>query len=416
MYENSKDSKEDAQGTTLTRQPRFVLFLSISIYTLIIFGLWLFEQPLFMMISALLLSWVAAYYMYRHLAGSGGVVDEEAASSISENFIEQNKSYALIARKVDSENIAIADEVYRISNMVSEATTELAKSFNKMNEQAGEQKELMNASLGDNGNNETVSMKDFIDDTSKMMNYFIETMVNTSKESVRLVYKLDDLSDKVVSIEILLKDLKFISDQTNLLALNASIEAARAGEHGRGFAVVADEVRNLSMSSANFSSQIHDVVAEAVGGIKDARKIVDEIASKDMRFVIDARAKNTKLSEAICEMEIKSKESMYAVSVIAGNIDESVNAAIRSLQFEDMSTQLASHVIERSNNISHVFRELSATIESSESLMAQGGGAEMAGAVNNIRQVCESSLEHIDNIKGSPVAQDKMDAGDIDLF
>ena len=414
MHENSKDSKENTLVAKLTRQPHFVLFVFISLYTLIIVGLWLFEQPLFMMISALSLGWAAAYYLYRQLAGAE--FDEEGTSSISENIIEQNNSYALVARKIDNENVAIADEVYRISNMVSEATVELAESFNKMNEQAGEQKELMNAILGSKGNDENISMNDFIDDTSNMMNYFIETIVNTSKESVRLVYKLDDLSEKVVSIENLLKDLKFISDQTNLLALNASIEAARAGEHGRGFAVVADEVRNLSMSSGNFSNQIHNVVAEAVSGIKEAREVIDSIASKDIRFVINARAKNTKLSEEICEMQIKSEESMYAVSAIAGNIDESVNAAIRSLQFEDISTQLASHVIERSNNISHIFRELATTIESSELLMTQGDEAELVEAINNIRQVCESSLGHIDNIKCSPVDQDKMAAGDIDLF
>ena len=416
MHENSEDFKEDEQGAKLSRQPHLILFLSISLYTLIIVGLWLFEQPLFMMISALSLSWAATYYMYRHLTGSGGVVDEEASSSISESIIQKNKSYALVARKVDSENVAIADEVYRISNMVSEAATELTENFNKMNEQAGEQKELMNGILEGKGNDENISVTDFIDDTSNMMNYFIETIVNNSKESVRLVYKLDDLSDKVVSIEILLKDLKFISDQTNLLALNASIEAARAGEHGRGFAVVADEVRNLSMSSGNFSNQIHNVVAEAVSDIKEAREVIDSIASKDMRFIINAREKNTKLSDEICEIQIKSEESMHAVSVIAGNIDESVNAAVMSLQFEDIATQLASHVIERSNNISHIFRELSTTIESAELLMMQGDEDEFVEAVNNIRQVCESNLEYINNIKDSPVAQEKMDAGEIDLF
>jgi len=417
MHENSKDFIEDAQGANLTRRPQFVLILSIFIYTIVIVGLWLFEQPLFMMISALTLSWVAAYYMYRDLNGSESAVNEETGSSISENIIEQNKSYALVSRKVSNENIEIADEVHRISKMVNEATTELAESFTKMNVQAGQQKKLMNAIL--NGHDESsgdISMNDFIEDTSNMMNYFIETIVNTSKESVRLVYKLDDLCEKVVSIEILLKDLKFISDQTNLLALNASIEAARAGEHGRGFAVVADEVRNLSMSSGNFSNQIHNVVAEAVSGIKEAREVIDSIASRDMRFVIDAKSKNTQLSEQICEIQNKSEESMHEVSAIAGNIDESVNAAIRSLQFEDIATQLASHIIERTNNISHISNELSTAIDSSELLMRQGNESEFVSGINSIRQVCKSSIEYIDNIKGSPVSQEKMDAGDIDLF
>ena len=170
------------------------------------------------------------------------------------------------------------------------------------------------------------------------------------------------------------------------------------------------------MSSGNFSNQIHNVVAEAVSGIKEAREVIDSIASRDMRFVIDAKSKNTQLSEQICEIQNKSEQSMYEVSAIAGNIDESVNAAIRSLQFEDIATQLASHVIERSNNITHISNELSATIEASELLMTQGDDAEFVGGINNIRQVCESSIEYIDDIKCSPVSQEKMDAGGIDLF
>ncbi|MCK4744264.1 MAG: hypothetical protein KAT25_10625 [Sulfuriflexus sp.] len=420
MSENSEHSGESMLGTRRIGRPHLMLYLSISIYTTIIVGLWQFDQTLLMMVSALSLGWVAAYYIYRGLVGSTPVTDKKTGISISESIAEQNKSYALVARKIDDENVAIVDEVNRISNMVSEATTELAQSFNTMNEQAGQQKELMNAILNGQDNiderSESISMSDFIDDTSSMMNYFIETIVNTSKESVRLVYKLDDLCDKVVSIETLLKDLKFISDQTNLLALNASIEAARAGEHGRGFAVVADEVRNLSMSSGNFSNQIHNVVAEAVVGIKEAREVIDSIASRDMRFVIDAKAKNTNLSEQICEIQNEAEKNMHAVSDIAGNIDQSVGEAIRLLQFGDIATQLAMHVAERSNNISQVSNELSTAIESSESIMAEGDDAELIEVINSIRQVCESSIEHIDNIKCSPVSQDKMEAGDIDLF
>ena len=418
MSENSEDYKDHAQGGEEVSRSRVALYLSAFIYTIIIIGLWVFEQPLLLLINSLLLSWGGIFYFTRYKNDQSNAV-VGTSDSLSTNIVEQNKCYAVVARKIDTENTAISDEVHRISSMVSEATTELAESFNHMNEQASQQKQLMNTLLNGRsveGDDEQISMDDFINDTAKMMDYFIETIVNTSKESVRLVYKLDDLCEKVVSIETLLKDLKFISDQTNLLALNASIEAARAGEHGRGFAVVADEVRNLSMSSGNFSNQIHDVVAEAVDGIKEAREVIDMIASRDMRFVIDSKLKNSQLSNQICEIQKKSQESMQVVSEITSSIDESVNAAIRSLQFEDIATQLASHVIERSNNISHISNEISTVLESSADFITGENETEVMEMVNSVRHVCESSIEHISNIKSSPVAQEKMDAGEIDLF
>ena len=76
-------------------------------------------------------------------------------------------------------------------------------------------------------------------------------------EVSRSVGELNDATEQIVSI---LATLDEITSQTNLLSLNASIEAARAGEAGRGFAVVATEIRTLSENSANFTSEIHQIL------------------------------------------------------------------------------------------------------------------------------------------------------------
>jgi len=393
------------------------LFLVVFLYTGMVVGLWVYEQYFLLLIAGLLSAWISAFYI-RHFYNGVANDGEDVGNSITESVVAQNQRYSSITQKMNDENRAISEEVSRISNIISDATAELSTSFNTMNEQAGQQKQLMSSilagsdsSCGDD--NTSMSLDDFIEDTSNMMNFYIQTIVDTSKESVRLVYKLDDLCERVVSIENLLKDLKFISDQTNLLALNASIEAARAGEHGRGFAVVADEVRNLSMSSVDFSSQIHNVVADAVTGIKEAREVIDEIASKDLRFVIDAKSKNTKLSQQIHALQKKSDENMYKVSAITESIDESVGVAVRSLQFEDIATQLAAHVIERSNYMEQVSADINSALETSLSVKDRN---ELEASIKNICDVCDSGIEHIEGIRKSAVSQEKMDAGDIDLF
>lgn len=386
-----------------------------GVYIMIISGFWFYGHVTSLLISALVVVGFLIIVTKNSDNSQNSGRDNTIENFLQASLLSQNESYSSVTRKICDENTAISDEVCRLSNMVSEATVELAESFNQMNKYSCEQKVLVNTLLGDRCSNtaENSSISDFIKDTEEMMNYFIETIVNTSKESVRLVYKLDDLSDRIVSIELLLKDLKFISDQTNLLALNASIEAARAGEHGRGFAVVADEVRNLSMSSANFSNQIHDVVATAVKGISDARSVIDAIASRDMRFVIDAKTKNTNIAEKISKINDQSNINISKISGITNDIDSAVGVAIRSLQFGDIVTQLAGHVVERSNNISQAALDVSNV--TANKIFGENS-QEITGSIDEIRNVCDQSIVKLNDIKSSPVSQDKMDAGEIDLF
>ena len=389
------------------------LYVLPGLYTIVISGLWFYEYFGLLALFSVVAAW--AYIITNKATKSSASESNQTSETLLNDINSQQNSCAAITRRICDENTVISQEVERISNMVNEATAELASSFSLMNNFASEQKALVSGMLGANqsDNQDSASINAFIKDTEEMMNYFIDTIVNTSKESVRLVYKLDDLSERIVSIEVLLKDLKFISDQTNLLALNASIEAARAGEHGRGFAVVADEVRNLSMSSANFSNQIHDVVAEAVVGISDARSVIDAIASRDMRFVIDAKTKNSEISRKICLIQEQADVSMSEISVIADNIDASVGTAIRSLQFGDIVTQLAGHVVERSNNISLVSKDIA---EATSNDTAANEQQQVLVSINKLRTVCDNSVEYLNNIKGSPVAQEKMESGEIDLF
>ena len=77
------------------------------------------------------------------------------------------------------------------------------------------------------------------------------------------VDSMDDINEKVQTINESITIIDQIAFQTNILSLNAAVEAATAGEAGKGFAVVAQEVRNLASRSADAANEITKLVKSA---------------------------------------------------------------------------------------------------------------------------------------------------------
>lgn len=99
----------------------------------------------------------------------------------------------------------------------------------------------------------------------------------TREATDRVAVIVDEVSDSMEKINVILTTITGITEQTNLLALNAAIEAARAGEQGRGFAVVASEVRKLAEQSKDSTVEIRDIVGNIKKVVHSAVDSMDEV-------------------------------------------------------------------------------------------------------------------------------------------
>ena len=135
---------------------------------------------------------------------------------------------------------------------------------------------------------------------------------------------MDEINEKVNSINEAISVIDQIAFQTNILSLNAAVEAATAGEAGRGFAVVAAEVRNLANRSADAAREIKNLVQEATMKANDGK-----IVSADM---IDGyKELNKNISETIHIIEDVSKASKEQMTGIE-QINDAVNMLDRVTQ------------------------------------------------------------------------------------
>ena len=317
------------------------------------------------------------------------------------------------------ENLAVAGhaqsrsshtELDRVKVLLEEAIGQLIANFGKLNAHAQAQRELAvfiaNGIPADAGEKESVSYADFVMDTSKTMEAFVDNTVATSKIAMGLVETMDTINSEVAKVLSILAEIESIAKQTNLLALNAAIEAARAGEAGRGFAVVADEVRNLSLRTNQFSHEIRIHMDKVDVSLGSAHEAIYAVASIDMNFALQSKQRVHDTMNRLEVINIAMADAARGIDAHAAEVAAEVNAAVTALQFQDLSSQLIGHAQVRMEALSEGMEGVAQVFATKADMRAS-----MAAAWERV-----DALANLDDTRFNPVNQESMSSGDIDLF
>jgi len=312
----------------------------------------------------------------------------------------------------------IQDENLQIKILLHGAIGGLVASFQGLESESSQQKEMVYALVEDTSNNsdEHHSIKSIAIKAAESLKKMVDSITKMSAQSMELVKSLNLIKDDYTQVLKLLDEMDSISAQTNLLALNAAIEAARAGEQGRGFAVVADEVRSLSQRSQSFSNQIRTQFSNTVNTIDLASNQVGKMASTDMNMTMSNKSH---LDDMMHEIELKNEDTarqLTAISNVSDLLNKHVGLAIQSLQFEDMITQLSDHInkrINRLNTLGNANEVVTATLNDPKADITSIS-QQLIPALENILSKADSEST---DTNSNPIQQQSMnDGGDVELF
>jgi methyl-accepting chemotaxis protein len=353
-----------------------------------------------------------------------------SASSASEHAAEGRLGAAFeeCAGEIDAQLDAAREEIQQTQNIFRDAIQKLVDSFTNMNTQARLQQTLAMRITNGNAQGAEAAPADgvaaqgvfskFVNETSSTLQYFVDNTVQGSRVAIELVENMGMITEQIASVHGILGEIEGISKQTNLLALNAAIEAARAGEAGRGFSVVADEVRDLSGRTSQFSQQIRSAISKVQEKVKITEAAIDRLASQDMTFALQSKQHVDEMMRDAQEVNATMSSSAAELSAVTREVESSVNAAVTTLQFQDMVRQLLEHVVQRFGALNGVSSQLRSI--ALQMAAAQKPGADHAAHARRLEQSCNELSDLLASVRQmtvhSPVRQASMSSGDVELF
>ncbi|MEO6800637.1 MAG: methyl-accepting chemotaxis protein [Rhodanobacter sp.] len=335
-----------------------------------------------------------------------------APSAVTANPVQVREALAAMRGALVDELGHAAGELHQGLELLRDAVLELGGGFDGLAGKTALQQSLLKQiiTVQDSG----VSVQDFATRTGDLLEHFVGMILQMSRESLRIVYGIDGMAKDMDAVFGLLKNVNTIAEETNLLALNASIEAARAGESGSGFAVVAGEIRNLASSSNQFNEQIGSHVERARGAMVQLRGLVGAMASQDLNVALSAKGGIDAMMAHVTESDARTSAVADQVVEINRGLGSDVSTTIRSLQFEDILSQLITQTRTRLMELQEVAAECTRDIEELACASMEAGVLEERAQRVRSRLAIQREKARLRSY--GPALQSSMDAGEIELF
>lgn len=257
----------------------------------------------------------------------------------------------------------------------------------------------------------------------------IDTVLTVSKNAMRMVYSLDDVSVEVQGAGKCVTELQAINRQTRFLALNAAIEASRAGKNGAAFEVIAREIRALSNETEKTVGSVSSRIASISESVHRSHAVLQAIATADMNEHIMAKERLDALLTGIMAQNTNFNSILAETADASAALAATIAPLVMGLQFQDRTAQHLAHVIEALGTLGEagdiLRQDTHGTVPGSfaegeidRALLDRLVDKQTLGAVRKrfLAQLVTDTTSDETAVTPPGVSDNAADGGDIDLF
>jgi methyl-accepting chemotaxis protein len=275
----------------------------------------------------------------------------------------------------DTELDALRAQVEQARGILADAVAKLSGSFSTMETETKVQKDMMKALLaslsrdgdesepprsqeqpqGQPPGSTKINIREFTIETGAFLTQFTDLLASVSQQSIRTVYRIDDMVEQLDAVFSLINSINGIADETFILAVNASIEAARTKDvntqSGHSFSVIASNIRELSKKTRRFNDQIGTQIGQARTTVNEVREIIAAMASRDLNVALSGKERIELMMKELAGFQQFMTDNVDRASVATSRIAEATSQAVTAMQFEDILNQLLMSIRHRAERI-----------------------------------------------------------------
>ena len=278
---------------------------------------------------------------------------------------------------------ALVSEIAQTSGFVETEADALSGRFQRLAVSADQQtarvESLTNLASGIEVDGKIVPIDQITGLLEGTLSDVVEKILHLSKDSMSMVYALDELKANVQRVEKCMEQMDSVNSTTNMLALNARIEAERAGTSGLAFRVVADEVRELSKVTQGLAVSMKGELKGLTDGIAHGQATLQRVATIDLSDNILAKERLEVLMKGMVRRSASLGIIVADAVKEAGMISADVDGMVTGIQFQDRTRQRLEHVVDTLHVINQALEEIKSSTATDL--------PELAGAVPDIEWV-----------------------------